>query len=76
MIELRGLPAGGADSAARAAVLRRHGFTVPSLEAAATALARDPERAAAIWQRIENPPARPAPTARPAPAARPDSRPR
>ena len=54
MAELRKLPT-GADSAARAAVLRRHGLTPATLEQAARELARTPERAAAVWEGIERP---------------------
>jgi hypothetical protein len=43
-----------ARSAARAAVLRKHGVTAEQLEDAARALADDPERAAAVWQAIED----------------------
>ena len=64
MIELRALPTAAGDTGARSAVLRRHGFTARSFEAAATELARDPERAVAVWQRIENP-APPPPLAAP-----------
>ena len=73
MVELRSLPASPGDTGARNAVLRRHGFTAATLEAAATELARDPVRAAAVWQRIENPPPAPAPPpvkGRPGPAVR------
>jgi hypothetical protein len=43
-----------ARSAARAAVLRKHGVTAEQLEDAARALADDPQRAAAVWQAIED----------------------
>jgi hypothetical protein len=43
-----------ARSAARAAVLRKHGVTAEQLEDAARALADDPDRAAAVWQAIED----------------------
>ena len=71
MIELRALPASPGDTSARTAVLRRHGFTAPALEAVATDLARDPDRAVAVWQRIENPPPRPAPPPAPGRTAAP-----
>lgn len=41
-----------ADSAARAAVLARHGVTEAQLEATAVALAGDPKRARIVWDSI------------------------
>jgi hypothetical protein len=43
----------GARSAARAEVLRKHAVTPEQLEEAARALADEPDRAAAVWQAIE-----------------------
>ena len=63
MIELKRLPPGTADTAVRNAVIRRHGFTVRSLESAAAELAANPARAAEVWARIDNPPPVPAPAA-------------
>lgn len=58
MVELRKLPTGAVpDSAARArtrdSVLGSLRITAAQLESAAVTLARDPERAARVWQAIE-----------------------
>jgi hypothetical protein len=54
MIELRRHPGSTpADNAARRAALARRRLTDDSLAAMAAALARDPERAARVWRRIE-----------------------
>jgi hypothetical protein len=67
MAELRALPAGQpGDSAARAAVLRRRGFTGDSLARVALALAEDPARASKVWAEIERRGAPGGPTAVPA----------
>lgn len=58
MAELRRLQRPGRDSAqgaaARDSVLRRRGLTPAQLERASAALAEDPDRAVALWQRIES----------------------
>lgn len=90
MRELRAISADTAlDSAARGsargAILRRHAVTAAQLEAAARALARRPEDAAAVWSRITAGASPPAATPRgptppaaqpPQPRPRPQVRPR
>ena len=58
MVELRKLPVGVSDdvnarAARRDSILRKFDVTGPDLESTAVRLARDPERATAIWRVIE-----------------------
>lgn len=54
-----------ARAAARRAILAKHGVTVQALDATARELASEPDRAVAVWkavdQRLQPPPAAPAP---------------
>lgn len=59
MVALRQLPVGSTDPTMRGrqrdSILTKFGVTSAQMESTAVRLATDPNRAAAIWQAIENP---------------------